>query len=124
MNINKIIKEETDGLDWIREIPIIDLTSGKWVIRNNKSNNIGENRNIQEFLYSIGYRWTFNFPIEEMVDGDHLYYFDETNPLDNNDMGRMVFDSYSYENKIIESLINEEGFILYDWDFIKRIYSI
>ena len=124
MNINKIIKEETDGLDWIREIPIIDLTSGKWVIRNNKSNNIEENRKIQEFLYSIGYRWTFNFPIEEMVDTDHLYYFDETNPLDNNDMGRMVFDSYSYENKIIESLINEEGFILYDWDFIKRIYSI
>jgi hypothetical protein len=124
MNINKIIKEETDGLDWIREIPIIDLTSGKWVIRNNKSNNIEENRNIQEFLYSIGYRWTFNFPIEEMVDTDHLYYFDETNPLDNNDRGRMVFDSYLCENKIIESLINEKGFILYDWDFIKRIYSI
>jgi len=124
MNINKIIKEETDGLDWIREIPIIDLTSGKWVIRNNKSNNIEENRKIQEFLYSIGYKWVFNLPIEEMVDADHLYYFDETNPIDNNDMGRMIFDSYSCENKTIESLINEEGFILYDWDFIKRIYSI
>jgi hypothetical protein len=123
-DIARKIHEEIEDFDWIRDVDPIDLTKGRWIIKNDKPNSVIQNKQIQEFLYSIGYRWVFGLNICNMIDDPTLYYMDEPYPMDENDKGEKVFDAYGSEVDEIQRLIKNQGFELYDWDTIKQIYYI
>lgn len=129
MNIKRIIKESIDEFDWVRDLIPIDLTRGKWIIQNNDPDSWQENLKIQEFLYSIGYKWTAGLTIEDMIDEPIIYYVSEHDPLDD-EFGpeEKLFDAYESDNptiqRVLDSLIEGSGFTLYEWGTIKNLYNV
>jgi hypothetical protein len=122
MNIKKIIRESIDEFDWVRDSIPIDLTRGKWIIRNNNPDDMEENLKIQKFLYSIGYKWTAGLTIDDMLDEPIIYYVSDHEPFDDH------FDGYGSDNptiqRVLDSLIEGSGFTLYEWGAIKNLYNI
>ena len=58
MNIRKIIREELDDLDWIRDITHqLPMDRDWWLINDVDPNSLEVSREIQQFLFNQGFSW-------------------------------------------------------------------
>ncbi len=58
MNIRKIIKEELDDLDWIRDVnPQLPMDRDWWLINDVDPHSLEVSREIQDFLFNQGFMW-------------------------------------------------------------------
>lgn len=101
-----------DGLDWIREVDPFNITNGGWIIDNDVNpNNEETDREIQEWIYSQGFKWVYGLTIKEMVSIDCRYYFDD---------GDFEFDGRSVWNECLDEMVQERGYELIRWSDIKK----
>jgi len=58
MNLRKIIKEELDDLDWIRDITHqLPMDKDWWLINDVDPHSLEVSRKIQNFLFNQGFMW-------------------------------------------------------------------
>jgi hypothetical protein len=115
MNLKRIIREEMDDFDWVRDIKPIDLTRGRWILHFD-TKGLLENEKCQKFIYSQGFEWGDGIELEDMLDNREKYYF--------NELGTNLFDAYNSLNNNLKSLIENEGYYIYKWSDIKNILNI
>ena len=59
MNIKKIIKEEIDDLEWVKDVVNIKLGKDEnWILVNDiDRESVSEGHEIQKYLFDLGYSW-------------------------------------------------------------------
>ena len=58
MNLRKIIREEIDDLDWIRDVTHqLPMDKDWWLINDVGPNSLEVSREIQDFLFNQGFSW-------------------------------------------------------------------
>ena len=92
MNIKKIIKEEIDDLEWVKDVVNIKLGKNEnWILVNDiDRESITEGHEIQKYLFDLGYSWGTGdlknelkdfcvytiYHFGNVKDDDHMYYQD------------------------------------------------
>jgi hypothetical protein len=113
-SIRRILKEEFDELDWIRETNPFNLADKEWIIHFDVPCDLEENIKLQKWIYSQGYEWGYDLKIEDMVDCDTPYYF-----KDEEKGGDGIFDAYGQWNDSLDEMVNY-GYHVLKWSDIKK----
>lgn len=110
MNLKRIIREEMDDFDWIREIQPIVLSNCNWAI---KVNNKKEWREAEEFLFNSGWSW-FGSDV-----GEHSDYESKWNYFIPDRCDQMLIDGVD-ERYMLKRLPKH---IIYEWSEIRGLVN-
>lgn len=120
MNLKKIIREEMDDLQWIRDLGPFNVSDKKWVIHFDVDCDLDEVRRLQKWIYSQGFKWVAGLTIDQMAGDCDTKYFFSTNYDWYGDFSDNKFDGYARWNDDLEWMIDNEGYELFKWSEIRK----